>query len=129
MGLLGLQDQNAMDLNQMARLGLTLIILIIILVIPKTHGQCLFLKDTKSKDVISYGKPILVVSSTCPPCQIAKKIINKLINEGYGITIEDISLHPDVKRVPTLKVGGKRITGLLSEKEYRKLLKDWNHYE
>ncbi len=66
---------------------------------------------------------VLVVSDYCAPCQIAKKIINKLIDEGYDVTIEDISLHPDVRVVPTLKVGDKRIKGLLSEAKYRKLLK------
>ena len=78
------------------------------------------------KEDTSYGEiPILVVSKTCPPCQIAKKRITKLIAEGYNVKIENISLHPDVKRVPTLKVGGKKITGLLSKKKYRRLLKDW----
>lgn len=78
------------------------------------------------KEDTSYGNvPVLVVSKTCPPCQIAKKRIIKLQTEGYHVRIENISLHPDVKRVPTLKVDGKRITGLLSKKEYRKLLKEW----
>ena len=66
---------------------------------------------------------VLVVSDYCVYCHKAEKIINKLITEGYEITIEDISLHLDIKLVPTLKVGNRKFTGLLSEKEYRRLLK------
>jgi len=47
------------------------------------------------------------------------------MKEGYLVRVEGISLHPDVTVVPTLKVGGKRIKGLLSEEEYREILKDW----
>ncbi len=79
----------------------------------------------QSKEDMSYGKPVLIVSETCPPCQKAKKIIKKLQTEGYDVKIEDISLHPDIKRVPTLKVGSKRVKGLLTETQYKKLLKDW----
>ncbi len=64
-----------------------------------------------------------MISDHCGYCIKAKKIINKLILEGYDITIEDISKHPDVKMVPTLKMGNRKITGLLSEAQYRKLLK------
>ena len=66
---------------------------------------------------------VLVVSNYCGYCIKAKEIINKLITEGFDIKIEDISLHPDVKAVPTLKIGTKRYIGLLSEKKYRRLLK------
>ncbi len=69
-----------------------------------------------------YGN-ILVISDYCAPCKKAKTIIRKLIKEDYEVTIEDISKHPDIKVVPTLKMGSKRIVGLLSEAEYRRLLK------
>ena len=80
------------------------------------------------KDVTSYGKTIasetviLVVSKRCSGCNDAKIIINKLIAEGYNVKIEDISLHKTIRMVPTLIVGTKRITGLLTEDEYRKLI-------
>ena len=74
---------------------------------------------------MSSGNAVLVVSKHCPACVKAKQIIYKLMKEGYLVRVEGISLHPDVTVVPTLKVGGKRIKGLLSEEEYREILKDW----
>ena len=66
---------------------------------------------------------VLVVSDNCSYCIKAKEIINKLIAEGFDIKIEDISLHPGVKAVPTLKIGDQKYIGLLSESKYRRLLK------
>ena len=66
---------------------------------------------------------VLVVSNYCGYCIKAKEIINRLIAEDFDIKIEDISLHPDIKAVPTLKIGDQRYIGLLSEEAYRKLLK------
>lgn len=80
----------------------------------------------KSNENIFFGNQdeysILVTSKYCYPCKEAKKIINKLIEEGYLVKIEDLEDHPEVKSVPTLIYKGKHYSGLLTEDEYRAII-------
>ena len=67
-------------------------------------------------------KATLVVSRNCPPCFQAKRIITKLIAEGYSVKIENIIKHPNIRSTPTLIVKGVEYIGLKSEHEYRRLI-------
>ena len=67
-------------------------------------------------------KATLVVSRNCPPCFQAKRIITKLIAEGYSVQIDNIIKHPNIRSTPTLIVKGVEYIGLKSEHEYRRLI-------